>query len=75
MHAVKGNLTNTVCKRKHQHIGGAHVLSGVCALFPNFMCNVGFAKGHDDDDARHLVYSTGQDGWKDDGIRIEEEIQ
>lgn len=47
MHAVKGNLANTVCKRKHQHIGGAHVLRGVCTLFPNFMHNVGFSKGHD----------------------------
>lgn len=60
MHAVKGNLANTVCKRKHQHIGGDHVLRGVCTLFPNFTCNGGFSKGHNDD-AGHRQ-SMGQDG-------------
>lgn len=36
MHAVKGNLANTVCKRKHQHIASVLVLSGPCLLFSNF---------------------------------------
>lgn len=36
MHAVKGNLANTVCKRKHQHIASVPVLGGPCMLFSNF---------------------------------------
>lgn len=36
MHAVKGNLANTVCKRKHQHIASVPVLGGPCILFSNF---------------------------------------
>lgn len=36
MHAVKGNLANTVCKRKHQHIASVPVLDGPCMLFSNF---------------------------------------
>lgn len=36
MHAVKGNLANTVCKRKHQHIASVPVFGGPCMLFSNF---------------------------------------
>lgn len=36
MHAVKGNLANTVCKRKHQHIASVPVLGRPCMLFSNF---------------------------------------
>lgn len=36
MHAVKGNLANTLCKRKHQHIASVPVLGGPCMLFSNF---------------------------------------
>lgn len=36
MHAVKGNLANTVCKRKHQHIASVLVLGRPCMLFSNF---------------------------------------
>lgn len=36
MHTVKGNLANTVCKRKHQHIASVPVLGGPCMLFSNF---------------------------------------
>lgn len=36
MHAVKGNLANTVCKRKHQHIASVLVLGSPCMLFSNF---------------------------------------
>lgn len=51
MHAVKGNLANTVCKRKHQHIASVPVLGGPCMLFSNFdsffflQCSVGRGGG------------------------------
>lgn len=54
MHAVKGNLANTVCKRKHQHIASVPVLGGPCMLFSNFdslfiylifFCNAGEGEG------------------------------
>lgn len=37
MHAVKGNLANTVCKRKHQHIASVPVLGRPCMLFFQFL--------------------------------------
>lgn len=36
MHAVKGNLANTVCKEKHQHIASVPVLARPCMLFSHF---------------------------------------
>lgn len=70
MHAVKGNLANTVCKRKHQHIGGAHVLRGVCTLFPNFMCNAGFSEVHNGDAEHHQC--RGRNGWMEGLVRKDE---
>lgn len=37
MHAVKGNLANTVCKRKHQHIASVLVLGRTLLVVFQFL--------------------------------------